>query len=187
MSRRSVPRGFPSAARQRGVVLLVSMILLLLATVLGLSSMRNIQLQERMSANSYDRTLAYQSTEAALRAAEAALVASTDPASLAQRCDGSTPCDVVPAEDASGWRDVPEDFRLNSEMLPGNAQYFIQLMSEGAPFGLPEQSGSALSGQYGAGGTPVALSFRITARSHAPETGSGRAQVHLQTIYRIER
>ncbi|MGL6070366.1 pilus assembly PilX family protein, partial [Craterilacuibacter sp.] len=137
---------------------------------------------------SYDRSLAFQSTESALRAAEATIANSANLASLAgESCMSTTLCDVIPADNAAGWTSVDAAFQMNKDLLPGNAQYFIQLMSEGAPSELPEQSGSAALSQYGAGSAPVARSFRITARSHAPGAGDGRALVYLQTIVRVER
>ena len=66
-------RAFPRLRRQRGVALVVSLILLLVATIVGLAASRGTLLQERMSANSYDRSLAFQRAESALRAAEVAI------------------------------------------------------------------------------------------------------------------
>ena len=47
-------------ARQRGVTLVVALMLLLAVTLLGLASMRGTGMQERMSANLYDRAIAFQ-------------------------------------------------------------------------------------------------------------------------------
>lgn len=55
---------------QRGVVLLVALVLLLVLTVTGLSAMRLTSVEERMTANFSDRNIAFQSAEAALRDAE---------------------------------------------------------------------------------------------------------------------
>jgi type IV pilus assembly protein PilX len=65
--------------RQRGAVLVVSMLLLLVMTVLALSMSQTARLDERMAGNSRDYELAFQGSESALRAAEATLMASTDP------------------------------------------------------------------------------------------------------------
>jgi Tfp pilus assembly protein PilX len=56
----------------RGAVLLVSLVMLLLLTVIGLAGMRMVQLEERMAGNLRDRQVAFQAAEAALRAGEAA-------------------------------------------------------------------------------------------------------------------
>ena len=62
--------GTPVACGQRGAVLVFSLIFLLIFTVLGVSSMSSSILEEKMTTNSYDRTLAFQAAEAALREAE---------------------------------------------------------------------------------------------------------------------
>ncbi len=57
-------------AHQRGIVLIVAMIMLVIMSILGISSVRNIALEERMSAASHDRNIALQAAEAALLAGE---------------------------------------------------------------------------------------------------------------------
>lgn len=54
-------------ARQQGISLLVVLILLIVMSVLGIAVLRSSSMQERMSANLYDRSLAFQTAEAALR------------------------------------------------------------------------------------------------------------------------
>lgn len=58
------------AATQRGAVLVVSLLLLLVMTVLGLGASQSTRLQERMAGNQRDVELAMQGAEASLRAAE---------------------------------------------------------------------------------------------------------------------
>lgn len=55
---------------ERGAVLIVALIMLLLLTVIGLSSMRGTSLQENMAGNMRDSNLALQASEAALRKGE---------------------------------------------------------------------------------------------------------------------
>lgn len=55
---------------QSGVVLVVSLIMLLLLTLIGLSGMQSATLEEKMAANMRDRNLAFQAAEAALNDAE---------------------------------------------------------------------------------------------------------------------
>ncbi len=62
--RPSLPR------RQRGAILAVSLIILLIMTVLGVSTMRSTSLEERMAANKRDRSLSFQAAEIGLRDAE---------------------------------------------------------------------------------------------------------------------
>jgi type IV pilus assembly protein PilX len=56
--------------RQRGAVLAVSLIFLLILTLLGISSMKSTLLEEKMAGNMRDQSVAFQSAEAALRLGE---------------------------------------------------------------------------------------------------------------------
>ncbi|WP_373188284.1 PilX N-terminal domain-containing pilus assembly protein [Halopseudomonas sp.] len=58
---------------ERGAVLLISLVFLLLLTVIGLSAIQGATLQERMAGNARDINVAFQSAETALRAAEVVL------------------------------------------------------------------------------------------------------------------
>lgn len=60
-------------ARQRGAILAVSLLLLLVMTVLALTASQTTRLQERMAGNARDTDQAFQAAEAALRAAEISL------------------------------------------------------------------------------------------------------------------
>ncbi|KOP53773.1 pilus assembly protein PilX, partial [Pseudomonas coronafaciens pv. porri] len=53
--------------RQRGMVLLVSLVFLLLLTLLGISSMQNATLQEKMAGSVAVRNVSFQAAEAQLR------------------------------------------------------------------------------------------------------------------------
>ncbi len=56
---------------QRGATLIIAMVMLLLLTIIGLSSMRGTSLQESMAGNMRDSSLAQHAAEAALRQGEA--------------------------------------------------------------------------------------------------------------------
>ena len=74
------PPHTPSISSKRhsqGAALAVALILLVIITILGLASMRNTNMQERMTANFLDRSLAFQSAETGLRVIE------TKPSALA--------------------------------------------------------------------------------------------------------
>jgi type IV pilus assembly protein PilX len=55
---------------QSGVVLLVSMIMLLLLTIIGITGMQTTGLEEKMAGNMRDHNVAFQAAETALRDAE---------------------------------------------------------------------------------------------------------------------
>jgi len=56
--------------RQQGAVLVISLLMLLVMTVLGLAAMQMTRLEERMAGNSRDVNVAFQGAEAGLRDAE---------------------------------------------------------------------------------------------------------------------
>lgn len=56
--------------RQRGVVLFVSVLFLFLLTLLGITSMNDSLLQERMTSNYRDRSMAFQAGETGLQVAQ---------------------------------------------------------------------------------------------------------------------
>jgi len=56
--------------RQSGVALFISLVLLLVMTIIGVSAVQTTSLEERMARNSHDSALAFQAAEAALREAE---------------------------------------------------------------------------------------------------------------------
>jgi len=79
---------FPS--RQRGTVLVVALLMLLVMTVLGITAMQMSRSQERMAGNSRDINLAFQGAEAGLRDSEELLrVRVARPTTCS-----SAPCDI---------------------------------------------------------------------------------------------
>ena len=64
---------FNPPSTQRGMALLISLVFLLLLTLLGLSSMQNATLQEKMAGSVSLRNQSFQSAEATLRVGESAV------------------------------------------------------------------------------------------------------------------
>ncbi|HET7921615.1 MAG TPA: PilX N-terminal domain-containing pilus assembly protein [Gammaproteobacteria bacterium] len=60
-------------ARERGVVLVITLILLLVLTLVGLAATTSTSLEEKMTANQRDTQIAFQAAEAALRNGESVL------------------------------------------------------------------------------------------------------------------
>ena len=56
--------------KQRGIALVISMIMLLMMTLLGVSAMKTSQMEEKMAGNSRDVTIAFQAAETGLRDGE---------------------------------------------------------------------------------------------------------------------
>jgi type IV pilus assembly protein PilX len=178
----------PAMRKQRGVALVVALILLLVATLIGLAASRGTVLQERMSANTYDRSLAFQRSEAALRAAEAAITADWRIANLGGLDCTVVACDIVPSDafdgSAATWADVPANFNVNDALTPALPQYHIAFMGTGRSETNLGQSDNADAANYGSSAPPDNLAYyRVTARSSDPTEADsdGRAIVVLQT------
>ena len=62
-----------SMHRQRGVVLVVSLLMLLVLTLIGLAATRSTTIEQRLTANQRDTAVAFQGAEAALRDGESLL------------------------------------------------------------------------------------------------------------------
>ncbi|MGH8333877.1 MAG: pilus assembly PilX family protein [Pseudomonas sp.] len=82
---------------QRGMALLISLVFLLLLTLIGLSSMQNATLQEKMAASVTLRNQSFQGAESALRVGESAVQLETYSLPI---CSGTTQC-APPAESST--------------------------------------------------------------------------------------
>ncbi len=182
----------PNAGQQRGVALVVALILLVVATLIGIAASRGTMLQERMSGNAYDRSLAFQRGESALRAAEAAITANSDIALLGGiDCSPviGAQCDVVPDDTFTGtsanWVDVAGAFNVNNAVTPGVPQYQVHLLGTGTADDSFDTGANANTANYGGGGAPDNVAFyRVTSRSSDPTLADGRSIVVLQTTVR---
>lgn len=182
-------RGFNLRGPQRGVALVVSLILLVVATLIGLAGVRGVNLQERMSANMFDRSLAFQRSESALRAAEIAINTNWQTAASAgSDCspESGEVCPMMPTNTFSGtdstWIDVDAAHDVNKSLSPGIPQYQIQFMGT-----FPAESNLGLdsNADYGNYGNPYppddVAYYRVTARSANPLLVGDRSIVVLQT------
>lgn len=182
----------PPARAQRGVALIVALILLVVATLIGLAASRGTMLQERMSGNTFDRSLAFQQTESALRAAEAAITGDWLISALnGVDCSpvSGNQCPIVPADTFTGtsanWVNVPNNYNVNDDLTEGVPQYQIHMIGTGTADDLLGAADNANTANYGGGGGPDNVMFyRVTARSANPAVSAGRAIVVLQTTVR---
>lgn len=76
---------------QRGATLAVALILLLVVTLLGMSAVQMTQMQEKMSANLEDKTLAFNAAESAVVAGEKWLLGLSSEPAIQTTC-ASLPC-----------------------------------------------------------------------------------------------
>jgi len=75
-------------ATQKGVVLIVALIILMAMTIISVSSMSSSTLEERMAANLKDREVAFQAAEATLRYAEDQVQAGISSGNFNTTCNG---------------------------------------------------------------------------------------------------
>ncbi|HHJ38290.1 MAG: hypothetical protein AXA67_13855 [Methylothermaceae bacteria B42] len=59
----TVLKPFPNERRQQGAVLIVSLLLLLVMTLLGVTAMQSNMLEEKMAGNFWSRNLAFQAKD----------------------------------------------------------------------------------------------------------------------------
>ena len=171
--------------KQKGAALIVSLVLLTLVALLGVAGVQTIGLEEKMAGHSFDRNLAFQAAEAALREAEQ-YVETDKPTASYTDADDTCPSSAInncanglcppPDKDCTprwqysnfnGWKDA-------TGSLPALAgtQYFIEYLGNTFP---------CIDG--GASDPKNCKRYRITARSNP---GAGRASVMLQSVYRTE-
>lgn len=191
---RSLSGQFPSRSRQRGVALAVALILLVVVTLVGLAAVGGTLMQQKMSANFYDRQIAFQATEAAMRQAALAIQATTTagPAGFYDCSTGAAnTCLANPFNDTN----VPSSaiYTLTSNttytlsgMLAGKPQYIVQYMGN-FPVPVPAVKQTSHTSYGGSSTKPTADFYRITARSGDPSNAAvagGRASVVLQAMFR---
>ena len=179
--------------QERGVALIISMILLVLITMVGLASLRSVVLEEKMTANFYDRSLAFQAAEAGLRAGEAVTVAqaSTTPphaqglalaiptsnTQCSSSCSGGI-CSPAGTHCEGRWNiagftgwTTATSVTLNTQ-AGAAPQYFVEFLGNTFPCDSNQPTSNMTCARY-----------RITARSQA---GADRSEVILQSVYATE-
>lgn len=186
--------------KERGAILFVSLILLVVLTLLAFTALRTATIQERMSGNARDRGIAFQAAEAALRAAEKYLSATT---SLPSGTTTGTSCTKgvyklssgVPYFAASGssfsgsgilWDGASADFwnaypwETTNCSYTGSGDYvtFVASADYGKP-GKPVQSPRYVIEEMPANGTGLP-SYRVTAKGYG---SNANAVVILQATY----
>ena len=182
----STNSGARSARRQRGAIMIVSLIFLVVMTMLILASIRGTVMQERMAANLYDRSLAFQAAEAALRAGEN-LVSTSPPKPTATGCDSNGNCGKPDPDEDPVWQDEANWEKAHSPAieigdLPVPPQFLVELLADSmAEDNICESTSIDPDAPCYSG--PEGLRYRITARSGE----EGRAVVILQSIYAVPK
>jgi type IV pilus assembly protein PilX len=181
-----------SSRKQRGAVLIVALIFLLVMTILILASVRGTVMQERMASNLYDRSLAFQAAEAALREGER-YVLESPPKPAGVGCDSSGNCSkpaptAVPVwQVETNWDNAHDTGDGHGHVievgtLPVPPKFLIELLASDMPeVNLCESTAIDPDAPCFAG--PEGLRYRITARSGE----SGRAMVVLQSVFAVPK
>lgn len=162
--------------RQYGAALIVSLVILTALTLLGVSAMQQGTMQERMTGNMRDKSVALQAAEAALREAEHYLDNTAVPGPFNDSDGLYTP---APDGDLPRWQQVDwsRDAAVREYSISGvaeNPRYIIEKVP-GIPFGNRELAGDEP--------IPAGAIYRITARS----TGmSGDAVAMVQSTFRVD-
>lgn len=180
----------PASARtQRGVALFISLVLLLVLTIIGVSAVQTTTLETRMARNEHDTLLAFQAAESALRDAEVFLmqnvvsVEDTDAftgAGAAGLWDvADDPAEPDPWERAGIWSGGQSVIAVTDVggVVAEAPRYVIEHLGDVASQENPHQ----ITAGYPDPVDRVAM-FRITARGVG---GSANARVLLQSTYGI--
>lgn len=180
-----------SRAGQQGIALVVALILLVVITLVGFAAVRGTLMQQKMASNLYDRQVAFQNAEAALRAAAARIT--SNPGDIARNCQaGGVVCLANPFNDPN--LDTTKIISVvqgtgagkfqASGLATGQPQYVIENMGNWQdPNSSTGYSQSANAHNYGAQGlSTTVVYYRITARSGDPATVGNRAIVTLQAM-----
>jgi len=167
-----------SIQKQCGAVLFVSLIMLLLMTLIGVSGMQTTVLEERMAGNFKDRNMALQAAESTLRAAESYL----NTESLLPPFTGSELGHYQPTssgaarwdESVIDWSDTANDviaYQGSLNNISADPVYIIEEMPPINESGSSLETGTALQNRY----------YRVTSRAVG---GTGTAVVILQSVYK---
>jgi len=158
--------------RQSGFVLIVSLILLLVLTLLGLAAAQSTSLEERMASNARNHDMAFQAAEAGLNAAQSGILQGMwSNANYASNGNGlymlATCCAPASAWTsawtvASAWTTaLPINTAVPGLTIPGipAAQQPVFIIEQLPPMAPP---GSNLGQQQNGSGAPPVQPYRIT-------------------------
>lgn len=166
--------------QQAGVALFISLVLLLILTIIGVSAVQTTSLEVRMTRNEHDNLLAFQAAESALRDAEVQLEAIPTVAAF-NDTNGLYQIPDLGLDDV--WENAAVWTGGNSVQAPNaidgtsaQARYIIEYL--GAV--VREENAHQQGDPYAEGGIDRIEMFRITARGVG---GTANSTVFLQTTY----
>ncbi len=174
----------PAAQRQTGAALMVSLMILLVLTLVGVTSMSTTILEEKMAGGVRNQNLAFQSAEAALRAGEAWIEAQNPVPNAVSNCN-APPCQVmelggfgnVTIKNNAWWNSNAREYgATDAQEIPG--------VSADPRFIVEERTAADRTGSLARGIAPVPknLYYRVTARGTG---GNDSAEIILQSHYMV--
>lgn len=166
-------------SNQRGAALIVSLIIMVIMTLLGLAAIRGVTQQERMAGNSQSRSVSFQAAEKALRDIESTIEAASPRITQAAgscavvstlKTCGPPTASATPRWLDSGFADWTDGAVVGTGSLAITPKYFVEYL--GNTYSCNPSDPSAVTNCY---------RYRITVRVGGG--ASGRAQAMLQSIY----
>lgn len=121
---------------QSGAALVISLLLLLVMTILGVTAMSNTVLEEKMTSNARQRQLAFQSASTALRTAEAWLTNNITSVAQFETTFSGTPNELYWVRQPSPGvvpRAVPMNIFDGTAWVAGNSQLDTSTLVTGQP------------------------------------------------------
>lgn len=160
--------------RQRGAILVVSLIMLLVMTLIGVTAMQNTIMEQRMAGNTRDINLAFQAAEAALREGEVALEAPSLP-DFDGTTDGYYEAEEIAIGNPQVWEAPGTVWITYPDNLDGVTAPPEYVIEELMP--IKEMGGSLAADEP----LPEVGMYRVTSKA----TGSSSdTQIMLQTTYK---
>lgn len=186
--------------KQQGAVLVVSLLVLLVMTMIGLAAVQTNVLQEKMAGNMHDKNLAFQAAEAGLRAAENRLRPGGFSAAQLLSCEAGNDVALTPTVVVICYElnTDPEPDPLDPATWSASANYtevdaadYTQVGGQAFPryfiTSIGRQPSGGLVNQAQGTGTPPTganiIYFRVTARGTG---GSVNAQSVLRSYFAVQ-
>ena len=171
-------RRVQALGQQRGAVLVLGLILLLILTLLGVSTMQGSVFDEKMAGNSKDRNFAFQSAESALRGGE--LWLQNNPSQPLATAVGSNGVWTLNGPGAGSWWQslaAPWSSGAPSVVTSSGIGYVNSQPQRIIEEGQFVRDSVAIGQQQSASGLNF---YRVTAKA---EGGTDKAVVQLQSMY----
>lgn len=183
-----MPGRLATRAKQRGAVLFVSLMFLIILTLIGLSAANVGILQERMAGNVYDSNIAFQRAEAVLRDVEQRIRTITNTGgsgglgAIENWGDIQTNFNVAQGDctlEAANFTELDGMWRtsLNPDVPDGE---FVVVQLSGGTVGTGGSPCRPVQGQSAGNPGQLAVFYLIAARAPGP---TGNADAVVQTIY----